>query len=158
MKYELAKIENIKLAQVRFGKTVRNTPLQYNDRLSELFQTNVWLKREDLQEVRSFKIRGAYNKISSLNPEEQKKGVVCSSAGNHAQGVAKSCNLMKMNGVIFMPTITPRQKIEQVKMFGGEYVEVILEGDTYDDSYEAATKFCVDHDKSFIHPFDDPCN
>ena len=72
MKYELAKIENIKLAQVRFGKTVRKTPLQYNARLSELFQTNLWLKREDLQEVRSFKIRGAYNKISSLNPKEQK--------------------------------------------------------------------------------------
>lgn len=156
MKYELAKIENIKLAQVRFGKTVRKTPLQYNDRLSELFQTNLWLKREDLQEVRSFKIRGAYNKISSLNPKEQKKGVVCSSAGNHAQGVAKSCNLLKMNGVIFMPTITPRQKIEQVNMFGGQYVEVILEGDTYDDSHEAAKKYCAEHDKTFIHPFDDP--
>ena len=112
MKYELARIEDIKLAQVRIEKTVRKTPLQFNDRLSKLIRTNLWLKREDLQEVRSFKIRGAYNKISSLNPEEQKNGVVCSSAGNHAQGVAKSCNLMKMNGVIFMPTITPRQKIE----------------------------------------------
>ncbi len=155
MKYDLAKIENIKSAQRRIKKTVVKTPLQYNERLSKLTNTNLWLKRDDLQEVRSFKIRGAYNKISSLNKEEQKKGVVCSSAGNHAQGVAKSCNLLQMNGVIFMPTITPRQKIEQVNMFGGKYVRVVLEGDTYDDSYEAAIKYCNENNKTFIHPFDD---
>ena len=155
MKYQLTDIENVKKASHRLKETVRKTPLQYNERLSQLTTTKLWLKREDLQEVRSFKIRGAYNKISSLNNNERNKGVVCSSAGNHAQGVAKSCNLLKIEGVIFMPTITPRQKIEQVNMFGGKYVKVILDGDTYDDAYEAAKKYCNKNNKTFIHPFDD---
>ena len=105
--------------------------------------------------MRSFKIRGAFNKISSLSNKQRKVGVVCSSAGNHAQGVAKSCQLLQIKGVIFMPTITPKQKILQVKMFGGSFVEVILEGDTYDDSYIAAIKYCKENKKTFIHPFDD---
>ena len=155
MKYQLTDIENVKKASHRLKETVRKTPLQYNERLSQLTTTKLWLKREDLQEVRSFKIRGAYNKISSLNNNERNKGVVCSSAGNHAQGVAKSCNLLKIEGVIFMPTITPRQKIEQVNMFGGKYINVILDGDTYDDAYEAAKKYCNKNNKTFIHPFDD---
>ena len=155
MKYQLTEIENVKKASHRLKETVRKTPFQYNERLSQLTKTKLWLKREDLQEVRSFKIRGAYNKISSLNNNERNKGVVCSSAGNHAQGVAKSCNLLKIEGVIFMPTITPRQKIEQVNMFGGKYVKVILDGDTYDDAYEAAKKYCNKNNKTFIHPFDD---
>ena len=155
MKYQLTDIENVKKASHRLKETVRKTPLQYNERIGQLTKTKLWLKREDLQEVRSFKIRGAYNKISSLNNNERNKGVVCSSAGNHAQGVAKSCNLLKIEGVIFMPTITPRQKIEQVNMFGGKYVKVILDGDTYDDAYEAAKKYCNKNNKTFIHPFDD---
>ena len=101
------------------------------------------VKKRRLQEVRSFKIRGAYNKIiASLNDEHRQKGVVCSSAGNHAQGFAKACFDLKINGTIFMPTITPNQKINQVKMFGDSYISLILEGDTYDDSYKAALKYC----------------
>jgi threonine dehydratase len=113
------------------------------------------LKREDLQIVRSYKIRGAYNLISSTSSSELKKGVVCASAGNHAQGVAYSCHLLKIPGKIFMPNTTPKQKVTQVKMFGKEYVEVVLTGDTFDDAYDEAIKYSNDHGLLFIHPFDD---
>jgi threonine dehydratase len=107
-----------------------------NQNLSERFQANIYLKREDLQVVRSYKIRGAYNKMASLSPEELQNGVVCASAGNHAQGVAYACRKMGVKGIIFMPTTTPAQKIKQVTMFGKEWIEVQLIGDTYDDSCE----------------------
>ena len=155
MKYDLLDLDIIKLASKVISKSVNQTILQYNKRLSKLNNCNVWLKREDLQEVRSFKIRGAYNKIASLNDEHRQKGVVCSSAGNHAQGFAKACFDLKINGTIFMPTITPNQKINQVKMFGDRYISLILEGDTYDDSYKAALKYCKLQKRIFIHPFDD---
>ena len=155
MKYDLIDIKTIQKAQERLVGIVKQTELQFSDRLSTSNQSKVWLKREDLQEVRSFKIRGAFNKISSLNNKQRKDGVVCSSAGNHAQGVAKSCDFLKIKGVIFMPTITPKQKIQQVKMFGGSFIEVILEGDTYDDAYTAAIQYCKENKKTFIHPFDD---
>ncbi|WP_250630609.1 threonine ammonia-lyase [Rhodoflexus caldus] len=134
---------------------VVHTPLQYNANLSEKYQANIWLKREDLQVVRSYKLRGAYNKISSLSREELDRGVVCASAGNHAQGVAFSCKLLKIKGTIFMPTPTPLQKIKQVKFFGREYVEIVLTGDTFDDAYKEAVKYCDEHNSVFIHPFDD---
>lgn len=134
---------------------VVHTPLQYNANLSEKYQANIWLKREDLQVVRSYKLRGAYNKISSLSREELDRGVVCASAGNHAQGVAFSCKLLKIKGTIFMPTPTPLQKIKQVKFFGREYVEIVLTGDTFDDAYKEAVKYCDEHNSMFIHPFDD---
>jgi threonine dehydratase len=114
------------------------------------------LKREDLQIVRSYKIRGAFNKISSLERENIERGVVCASAGNHAQGVAYSCNLLKIQGIIFMPETTPKQKIEQVKMFGKDYIEVVLIGDSFDDANSEAQKYSVENNISFIHPFDDP--
>ena len=95
------------------------TPLMKNRNLSERYEACILLKREDLQMVRSYKIRGAYHKIKSLTPEERERGIVCASAGNHAQGVAYSCNKLKINGKIFMPVTTPKQKINQVKMFGG---------------------------------------
>ncbi|MCJ8289757.1 MAG: threonine ammonia-lyase IlvA [Crocinitomicaceae bacterium] len=134
---------------------VLKTPLQKNQFLSEKFKAEIIFKREDLQEVRSYKIRGAFNKIASLTDEELKKGVVCASAGNHAQGVAFSCRKMKIKGVVFMPTPTPNQKIEQVKMFGGDYVEIILSGDTFDDAYEEAFHYCSQNKMTFVHPFND---
>jgi len=134
---------------------VLKTPLQKNQYLSDKYGANIVFKREDLQEVRSYKIRGAYNKISSLTADELKQGVVCASAGNHAQGVAYSCYTKKIKGVIFMPTPTPNQKIEQVKMFGGDYVEVVLTGDTFDDASESAMTYCTENKMSFVHPFND---
>ena len=115
----------------------------------------ILFKREDLQIVRSYKIRGAYNKIRSLSKEALKNGVVCASAGNHAQGVAYSCQKLGIKGIIFMPTPTPKQKIKQVKMFGKDQVEIILTGDTFDDAYLKALKYSKLHNSSFIHPFDD---
>lgn len=139
--------------------TIKNvsavTSLSPSYRYSERFNANVFLKREDLQQVRSYKIRGAYNKISSLTMEESQKGVVCASAGNHAQGVALSCKLLKIKGTIYMPAPTPNQKIEQVKMFGGSYIDIKLEGDTFDDAYHAAMLEYEQLKKTFIHPFND---
>lgn len=131
------------------------TPLQFSTILSERYDCEVYLKREDLQVVRSYKIRGAYNKISSLSPEELAKGVVCASAGNHAQGFALSCALLKVNGTVYMPATTTKQKTDQVKMFGREYVQIKLIGDTFDDAYHEAIKDSKQNSKAFIHPFDD---
>ena len=155
MAFNLLEISKIKKAKENLKNVVIESELQKSHRYSELHESSIHLKREDLQKVRSFKIRGAYNKISSLSKKEKTEGVVCSSAGNHAQGVAESCNKLKINGVIYMPTITPKQKVAQVKMFGGEFIEVRLHGDTYDDAYEAAIEYCEKSKKNFIHPFDD---
>ena len=131
------------------------TPLIKNSNYSTKYKANVLLKREDLQQVRSYKIRGAYNKISSLSDTEKEKGIVCASAGNHSQGVAFACRKLHIKGIIFMPAPTPKQKIEQVQMFGGENIEIILKGDTFDDAYKAAKEVCDAQGKVFIHPFDD---
>lgn len=132
------------------------TPLQPNRGLSLKYGCNVYLKREDLQVVRSFKIRGAYNLISSLPETERRNGVVCASAGNHAQGVAFSCHALNIRGIIFMPATTPRQKINQVKLFGGDNVEIRLIGDTFDDAYAEAVRISEQEGLPFVHPFDDP--
>lgn len=132
-----------------------HTPLQKNDYLSEKYGANIYIKREDLQHVRSFKLRGAYYKIKKIEDEARNAGVVCASAGNHAQGVAYACAQLKIQASIFMPQTTPKQKIDQVRMFGREYVEIILAGDTFDDSAESALSYCEEHGKIFIHPFDD---
>ncbi len=131
------------------------TPLMLNFNVSDEHHCNVFLKREDLQPVRSYKIRGAYNKITSLTTAQRIQGVVCASAGNHAQGVAYSCYLLKIKGVIYMPTTTPSQKVEQVRMFGKEFIEIRLVGDTFDDSKMAAQTYCSSNNMIFIHPFDD---
>jgi len=131
------------------------TPLDHSINYSKQYDCHIALKREDLQILRSYKIRGAYNKMKSLSKEQLAQGIVCASAGNHAQGVAYSCNKLKVHGKIFMPSPTPGQKIEQVKMFGEEYVEVILVGDTFDASSEHAKIYCEANGMSFIHPFDD---
>lgn len=148
-------LEAVKLASERISKVVLKTPLAESFTYSKRFQANVMLKREDLQQVRSYKIRGAYNKISSLTQEQLEKGVICASAGNHAQGVAFACNKLKVKGVIYMPGTTPGQKVEQTQMFGGEWVEVVLKGDTYDDSFKSAMKHMAEKGMVFIHPFDD---
>lgn len=131
------------------------TPLLENARYSKLFDCKVFFKREDLQQVRSYKIRGAYNKMASLSANEIENGIVCASAGNHAQGVALSCKLLKIKGTIYMPAPTPKQKVEQVKMFGETYITIVLKGDTYDDAYHAAVLECEHLNKAFIHPFND---
>ncbi|MEK6781975.1 MAG: threonine ammonia-lyase IlvA [Bacteroidota bacterium] len=133
---------------------VLKTPLQFHRKLSEKFGCELYLKREDLQVVRSYKIRGAYNLIQSLNEEQKKRGVVCASAGNHAQGVAFSCKLLNIKGVIYMPAITPKQKINQVKMFGGNNIEIVLVGDTFDDCQAHALEFTLQNNCVFIPPFD----
>jgi threonine dehydratase len=147
-------IEDIIIANQTIKDVVRHTPLQKDQVLSERYECNVYLKREDLQVVRSFKIRGAYYQIHSLSNEELENGVVCASAGNHAQGVAYSCRMLKIIGKIFMPTTTPRQKVDQVKFFGKEFVEVILIGDTFDDAFKKSMDYCLEHQMAFIHPFD----
>lgn len=148
-------IEDIYAAVNTIKEVSEVTPLSASLRYSKYFNATVLLKREDLQQVRSYKIRGAYNKISSLTLEQSNNGVVCASAGNHAQGVALSCRLLKIQGTIYMPTPTPKQKVEQVKMFGEGYIEIKLQGDTFDDAYHAATKECEQLKKTFIHPFND---
>ncbi|MBX2896537.1 MAG: threonine ammonia-lyase IlvA [Cyclobacteriaceae bacterium] len=130
------------------------TPLQYHRKLSEKFGAEIYLKREDLQVVRSYKIRGAYNLIQSLTEEQRKSGVVCASAGNHAQGVAYSCRELDIKGVIYMPAITPKQKINQVKMFGGDNIEIVLIGDTFDECQAHAIQFTQENKMVFIPPFD----
>jgi threonine dehydratase len=148
-------VDNIFQAAERLRKVALHTPLQPNLNLSERYEANILLKREDLQIVRSYKIRGAYNKMAQLAPESIAKGVVCASAGNHAQGVAYACRLMGIKGTIFMPTTTPNQKVKQVKMFGKEMVDVQLVGDSFDDAYAASLKFCEEQNATFVHPFDD---
>jgi threonine dehydratase len=147
--------EKIKKASTNLEGVVKKTPLQYISRLSRLFDAEIYFKREDLQEVRSFKIRGAYNKISQLSEKEKEKGVVTASAGNHAQGVALSCYLKKIKGTIFMPKITPRQKIERVVYFGNDWIDVKLEGENYDETAHAAKEFSQQTKAIYIHAFDD---
>lgn len=151
---EPVQLEYTKAAE-RLKKVVNRTPLMFNQNLSRKFKCNVFLKREDLQVVRSYKLRGAYNMMSSLSAEQLKKGVVCASAGNHAQGFAYSCKKLNVKGVVFMPIITPNQKVSQTKMFGEDFVEIILIGDTFDDCAQAAKKFTAENDMVFIPPFDD---
>ncbi len=134
----------------------RVTPLEFNKRLSKMINASVFLKREDLQQVRSFKIRGAYNKISSLKKNEVIKGIICASAGNHAQGFAFSCQKLEIKGEVYMPATTPHQKVSQVRLFGAEFVDIILVGDTYDACQKVALEAAEASNKTFIHPFDDP--
>lgn len=152
----LVSVENIKIAAANLKGVAERTPLQKNLALSEKYDCEVFLKREDLQLVRSYKIRGAYNKIQSLSKEVLSKGVICASAGNHAQGFAYSCNLLGIQGKIYMPSTTPKQKVDKVKFFGKKNIEVILTGDTFDDSFKSSMKACEKEGLTFVHPFDDP--
>ena len=141
-------------AALRLKKIVTKTPLQRNTHLSKKYDCNIFLKREDLQVVRSYKLRGAYNLMSSLSKEELERGVVCASAGNHAQGFAFSCKKLNAKGVVFMPAITPNQKVKQTQMHGDGNVEIRLVGDTFDDCAVIAKKYTEDNGMTFIPPFD----
>ena len=151
----MVSLEKVKLALNNLNNITLSTPLELIDSYSNLFSSNVYVKREDLQITRSFKIRGSFNKILSLSEKQKENGIVCSSAGNHAQGVSFSCNKLKINGIIFMPNTTPNIKVKKVKEFGGKYVKVKLIGDSYDDCYKQALAYCKKNNKTFIHPFDD---
>lgn len=148
-------IEKIYKAKVRLKGVVDHTPLMRNFNLSENYDCNIFLKREDLQVVRSYKIRGAYNKMASMPKEDLENGIVCASAGNHAQGVALACQKLGVDGKIYMPGTTPKQKIDKVRRFGKERVEIILGGDTFDASYKMALADSEKNDKVFVHPFND---
>lgn len=142
-------------AAANLKQVVTKTPLTKNLNLSEEYRANIFLKREDLQVVRSYKLRGAYNKITSIKSKQAKAGIVCASAGNHAQGVAYSCNALKIQCKIFMPVTTPAQKIKQVELFGKKFIEIILTGDTFDDAQAEAISYARNNHRVFIHPFDD---
>ena len=147
--------KNVEQAYSVLKRVVVRTPLDYSRYLSEKYGATIYLKRENEQRVRSFKIRGAYYAISQLTDDEKSRGVVCASAGNHAQGVAYTCQEMQIPATIFMPITTPQQKIGQVKFFGGDYVEIRLVGDTFDESANAAQDYTQESGKTFIDPFDD---
>ncbi|MDQ0217973.1 threonine dehydratase [Peribacillus cavernae] len=148
-------IEDILIAYKELKDVISHTPLQKNSRLSEKYDCNVYLKREDLQHVRSFKLRGAFYKMKNLTKAETENGIVCASAGNHAQGVAYACSALGIDGKIFMPATTPRQKVNQVELFGKNSIEIILTGDTFDDSFAQAALCAEEENRAFIHPFDD---
>ncbi|MDR2882740.1 MAG: threonine ammonia-lyase [Alistipes sp.] len=155
MEYRLQP-EDVAAARDTLGEILTTTPLVNMPNLSERHGATVLLKREDLQTVRSYKIRGAYNKIRGLAPDELARGVVCASAGNHAQGVAYSCARLGIHGTIYMPATTPKQKRRQVKFFGRDNTETVLTGDTFDEASAAALEFAASTGRTFIHPFDDP--
>ncbi|MBS9766929.1 MAG: threonine ammonia-lyase IlvA [Flavobacteriaceae bacterium] len=148
-------IEKVYKASQNIKGVVERTPLVYMKNFSEKYQAEIYFKREDLQVVRSYKLRGAFNKIKGLSREEIQKGIVCASAGNHAQGVAYACHHLQVKGTIFMPVTTPHQKISQVQMFGNGFVDIQLFGDTFDDSQRQAMLFCEKTNGVFVHPFDD---
>ena len=147
-------IRILKASQKMKG-VVRKTPLEYSERLSDKYNCNIYLKREDLQEVRSFKLRGAFNKIINLENNLKKQGVVCASAGNHAQGFGFSCNKLNINGDIFVPENTPTQKLDRIKKFGEPNCQIHLVGSNFNECLEEALKFSTDNNKSFVHPYDD---
>ena len=151
----LPRIEDVVTASRILDEVIEPTPMMQNQALSDEYGAEIYLKREDLQIVRSYKIRGAYNKIRTIPQEALKYGIVCASAGNHAQGVAFSCNKLHIMGSIYMPTTTPKQKIEQVKMFGKEYIDIVLTGDTFDAANKEAIEYAEKSGKTFIPPFDD---
>lgn len=155
MKLQSPSLEGVQHAKLQLKEVCKETVLELNKRLSEMTGAFVFLKREDLQEVRSFKIRGAYNKIVSLTPQERERGIVCASAGNHAQGFAFACNHLKIRGRVYMPATVSQQKIAQVKMFGEGFVETILTGDTYDACQKVALETAKKEGQTFIHAFDD---
>ncbi len=148
-------VENVEKAARNLQGVISKTPLLQNLWLSQTYGANIYLKREDLQVVRSYKIRGAYNKMSTLSRLESEREIVCSSAGNHAQGVAYACQLLGIKGYIFMPANTPAQKVNKVRLFGKDWVEIVLAGATYDDTFKTAKEFCDSRGSTFIPPFDD---
>ncbi len=148
-------LEKILKAKHDFWDFVKETPLEYCPRLSKLYNADIYLKREDLQPVRSYKIRWAFNVINSLSEKERKAWVVCASAGNHAQGVAITCNKLKIKWVVFMPVTTPSQKVYKTKQFWGNFIEIKLVWDSFDEALKASKDYEKEHGATFVHPFDD---
>ncbi|MGO1943734.1 MAG: threonine ammonia-lyase IlvA [Ancrocorticia sp.] len=144
------------VAAQTLGSTVRKTQLELSLRLSGIRRQPVLLKREDTQVGRSYKVRGAYNVISGLSEEERTAGVVCASAGNHAQGVAFACRQLKIHGKVFLPSTTPRQKRARIRDIGGPWIEQIIGGATFDEASAAANDYARDNNATYVHPFDDP--
>ncbi|CAG4913132.1 MULTISPECIES: threonine ammonia-lyase IlvA [Acidithrix] len=153
---EILDVNSIKRAAQLLSDVVKRTSLDHSSRLTNKFGVDVLLKREDVQLARSYKIRGAYNFISSLSDQERAMGVVCASAGNHAQGVAYSCNKLGIKGKIFLPATTPRQKRQKIMEFGGLWVEIVIGGHSYDDASLAARRDEIRSGSVFVHAFDDP--
>ncbi len=149
------KTENILEAKHNFLDFIKTTPLIKSDRLSKLYKAEIYIKREDLQPVRSYKIRWAFNKINSLTNKQRESWVVCASAWNHAQWVAITCNHLKIKWTIFMPITTPEQKVYKTKQFWWKYIDIQLIWDTFDDALKASLKFKKENKANFIHPFDD---
>jgi threonine dehydratase len=154
MKYRV-NTKTIDEASSNLKDIVVNTPLQLSSRLSSKYNANIYIKREDLQVVRSYKIRGAYNLISAIHKDNKNVKITCASAGNHAQGVAFAASLLKIKSIIFMPVTTPLQKIDRVKYFGGDFVSIKLVGSNFDECYKEAKIFTKENGYHFIHPFDD---
>lgn len=152
---KMLSLQTIEESKKNFTSLVKKTPLEFSRRLSSQYSCSLYLKREDLQRIRSYKIRGAYTKISSLNKHQQQNGVVCASAGNHAQGVALTSANLGIKCSIFMPKTTPGQKINKTKKFGRQYCSVELVGDTFDEAYSAAMEYCENNNAVFVHPFND---
>lgn len=149
-------LKTITAAETKLQKIIKPTPLQYSERLSQKYNANIYLKREDLQPVRSYKIRGAYNAVANLTDAQRASGVVCASAGNHAQGVAYACARMNILATIYMPETTPAQKVNRVRYFGNSHVTIVLTGATYDEAAAAAHEFAEENGAYFVHPFNDP--
>jgi threonine dehydratase len=149
-------LNQVQAAQTKLAEVLKPTPLEYNERLSYLYGAKIYLKREDLQPVRSYKIRGAYNAVANLSDTQKQSGVVCASAGNHAQGVAWACRRAGIHAAIFMPESTPLQKVSRVRYFADSTGEIVLIGATYDEAAAAAHQYADDHDAYFIHAFNDP--
>ncbi|MFP7696980.1 threonine ammonia-lyase IlvA [Trueperella sp. LYQ143] len=147
---------DVVVAAQTLGQTVRTTPCEPSARLSNMCGYPVYLKREDIQVGRSYKVRGAYNVISGLSAQDVRHGVVCASAGNHAQGVAFACHNKQIPGTIFIPSTTPRQKRSRIADIGGEWVTLQIVGSTFDESSQAAISYAKEVGATYIHPFDDP--
>ena len=144
---------DIQAAQADISRIIAPTPLQYCPRLSQQYGVEVYLKREDLQDVRSYKIRGAYYNISKLSADEKAAGVVAASAGNHAQGVAYACRSMGIDGKIFVPKRTPKQKRDRILVHGGDSVELVLTGNNFDEAAEAAHEDALARGATMVEPF-----
>tara|TARA_B100001057_G_scaffold107863_1_gene105513 strand:+ start:978 stop:1979 length:1002 start_codon:yes stop_codon:yes gene_type:complete len=152
---KLIDLSLIRKTKRKIRGVVKKTPLQESINYSQKYNSKIFFKREDLQKVKSFKIRGAYTKILSIEKMEAKNGLVCASAGNHAQGFAVSCSLLDYTGTVFMPSTTPSLKVGLVKKFGGKNITIKLEGENFSQAYKSALDHCKRNKKTFIHPFDD---
>lgn len=148
--------KDIDVAAGVLAKVATKTPLQKSERLSEEVGRPVYLKREDLQICRSFKVRGAYVRMAAMDEDERKAGVVCASAGNHAQGVAYACSKLGIKGTVFLPASTPRQKRKRIATIGGKWVEPVIVAGDFDEANRVAAAAAKEGGKVYVHPYDDP--